>query len=265
MNTDAPVLSAEAVKAGYGRGDVLNGVDFACHAGEIVGVVGANGCGKSTLLRVLSGALRPRTGVARLEDRPIHAWRAKPRARRLALMPQTADVPPGLTVRELVSFGRHPHRGRSPASEHEAVMDRVIAACDLQSLEDRSVAALSGGERQRARLAMALAQEPRVFMLDEPTSSLDVGHQIDVMALLATQHAASDLAVVIVMHDLNVAARWCQRLVVMHEGRVIADAPPSEALSEETLHRAFGVHCTRGRCGSEEVMLFERPQTESDS
>ena len=240
-------LQAESISAGYGRETVLGasgGVSLSLNQGELVAIIGPNGCGKSTLSRVLSGLLRRRSGQVLLADQPIDTIKPGERAKRIAFMPQEPVTPPGLSVRELVCLGRHPHRsglvGRWTEADTKAV-DRAIERCGVTHLANRDALDLSGGERQRAWLAATIAREPSVLILDEPTSSLDPSHQLRVMGLAERLARDEDLAVAIVVHDLDLAAAFATRIIAMHEGHKIADGEPETVLRDARVAEAFGL------------------------
>jgi iron complex transport system ATP-binding protein len=222
---------------------VLRELDLEVAAGEIVALVGPNGSGKSTLLRALGRVLRPRGGVVVLDGRAMAEWPTREVARRLALLPQGPTLSNDLSVQELVWLGRSPHQGLlglPTAGDHESVT-WAMAETGIEALAGRQVASLSGGERQRVWLAMALAQRPQVLLLDEPTTFLDLSHQLEVLDLIRYLNQEHSLTVVMVLHDLNQAARYAGRVVVLRDGSVYAEGSPSEVLTLETLREVFGV------------------------
>ncbi|MGC4791810.1 ABC transporter ATP-binding protein [Micromonospora sp. DT178] len=241
-----PVFAAEEVRYRYRDRPVLDGVSLVIRPGECVALVGRNGCGKSTLLRLLAGIDPPQSGRVLLRGRPAHAMRRRDVARQVAVLHQQLPPMPGMTVRQLVAQGRYPHRGplgmlwRPEDAESVAALD----AADVAGLAAREVDTLSGGERQRVRLALALAQQTPVLLLDEPTTFLDVRHQLEVLSLVRRLHAERGLTVVAVLHELDHAARFTDRVVALAEGRVAADGPPTEVVTPELLATVFGV---RGR------------------
>lgn len=240
------VLTVAGVRFRYGERTVLDGVSLAVDAGDWVALVGRNGCGKSTLLRLLGGTARPDSGTVLLEGRPVADMRRREVARRIAVLHQHLPPMPGMTVRQLVAQGRYPHRG--PLSmlwrpEDDQVTD-ALTATGVEGLGDRAVDSLSGGERQRVRLALALAQQTPVLLLDEPTAFLDVRHQLEVLMLVRRLHRERRLTVVAVLHELDHAARFADRIVALAAGRVAADGPPAQVLTPAFLTEVFGV---RGR------------------
>lgn len=236
-------LEARDITAGYRETQVLHGAGVKIAPGELVGIVGPNGSGKSTLLRVMARLHKPEGGAVLLDGEPISKLARRAIARKLAVMPQHQPTPEGLTVRELVAFGRAPH-GRDPAADKQAI-DHALELADMTHLSHRRLTALSGGERQRARLAMALAQSPSLLLLDEPIAALDIRHQLDVLSMLASVREGRGIGVGVVIHDLMLADRYCPRIVVLEEGLVAADGPAAEALNPGLVRRVFGVESRR--------------------
>lgn len=248
-------LVADSITAGYRGESVLHDATVSLHAGEVLGIIGPNGCGKSTLLRTMAGLLRPTRGSVRLGEQPIRSMSSRARARSLAVLPQTTVAPTGLTVADLVAFGRAPHRSglqsalRAPDQHDHHTVQRALHEADLDGLADRPLSELSGGERQRAWVAMTLAQETPFMLLDEPTAALDIGHALELLALVAkqarsTRDGLTGKGVGIVLHDLNLAAAHCTRIVAMHDGRVLADGTPSEVLTAERVRTLYDVDAT---------------------
>ncbi|ASU77230.1 ABC transporter ATP-binding protein [Actinopolyspora erythraea] len=234
-------LCARDLSLGYGDRVVVDGLDLDVVDGTITGVIGPNGCGKSTLLRALGRLLQPKRGSVLLDGEPIHRMSTKEVARRLGLLPQSPVAPEGLCVADLVARGRHPHQAwyRQWSSDDESAVAEALALTGIDDLADRSVDELSGGQRQRAWLSMALAQGTDLLLLDEPTTYLDLSHQVDVLELIGRLHVESGRTVVMVLHDLNLAARYADRLVAMSEGRIAAQGAPEEVLTERLLHEVF--------------------------
>ncbi|MEJ5220679.1 MAG: ABC transporter ATP-binding protein [Tepidiforma sp.] len=235
-------LAVERLTLAHGRRDVVRGVSFDIAAGEMVAILGPNGSGKSTLLRGMARLHPPRSGRVLLDGRDIRAMNSRHVARVLAILPQAPSSGLDLTVRELAFRGRYPHQGflqRVTRHDIEAV-EWALEATDALALADRPLAALSGGERQRAWIAMALAQEPRILLLDEPTTFLDVAHQVEVMHLLRRLNARG-ITIVAVLHDLALAGRFTSRIIAIRDGQVAFDGPPSAVLDPEALERVFGV------------------------
>jgi iron complex transport system ATP-binding protein len=216
-------------------------VSLTIREGECTAVLGPNGSGKSTLLRVLLGTLRPSAGGAWFEDEPVASWGRRPMARRVGVVPQTEEGVFPLSVRELVAMGRYPHLGpwrREGAADREAI-EEAMRRCDVLQFADRRVSTLSGGERQRARVARALAQQPACLALDEPTAALDVRHEMAIFELLREMNARG-VTVVLVTHHLNLAARYADRLIVLDQGRVVADGTPEAVLTRDLVERVWG-------------------------
>jgi iron complex transport system ATP-binding protein len=235
-------LAASAVTAGYGSRLVLHECSFALGSGEIVAVVGPNGAGKSTLLRVLAGLLRPAAGTVALDGHELATLSRSTLARRIAVVPQIFDTLFPFTVREVVALGRTARLrpfGRASADDLAAV-DRAIGELELEGLASRRIDRLSGGERQRAVLAMALAQEADVLLLDEPTVHLDPTHQIATLDLISALAARRGLAVCAVLHDLNLASTFASRIVVIDDGRVARDGSPADVLRTDLVRTVFG-------------------------
>ncbi len=219
----------------------LSGVDLTVHAGELVCVLGPNGAGKSTLVRVASGLLPPAEGEVKLLGKSLASMPRDDVARVLAVVEQTQELAMGFTVREVVAMGRAPHQGawmRAGAADEEAV-ERALTRCDLVALASRPANALSGGEQKRVAIARALAQEPRVLLLDEPGAFLDVRHALDLYELLATEVKERGLACLVVMHDLNVAAQFADRVALVKAGRLVAVGPVEEVMTWRALKETF--------------------------
>ena len=236
------MLAAERVSAGYRARAVLHGVDLALERGSLVALVGPNGAGKSTLLRCLAGLVRPSAGRVALDGRDLGALGRADIARRIAAVPQSFETLFPFTVREVVGLGRIARLGllAVPTAADVVAVRRALDDLDLAALADRRVDELSGGERQRAVLAMALAQEGDVLLLDEPTVHLDPAHQRATMDLIRRLVRARGLAALAVLHDLNLASAMCDRVVVMCDGRIEADGSPLGVLNADTVRRVFG-------------------------
>ncbi len=241
-----PVVDASGIAFGYGargtRRPVLDGLDLAIGTGELVALVGTNGSGKTTLLRVLAGTLEPEGGSLTLFGRPARAWSRAETARRVAVLSQTLELPDGFRVGEVVAMGRLPHakaRFGSTAEDADAV-ERALRDADALDLAARPVTELSGGERQRVGVAMALAQEPQLLLLDEPTLHLDVAHQLGLLATIDRLRVRRGIAVLAVIHDIALAAA-APRVAVLEGGRIVADGPPETTLTADLVSRVFGV------------------------
>jgi len=238
-----PVLSARHLDAGHGRTVVVDDLTLELASGTVTALVGPNGSGKSTLLMTLARVLRAQGGEVLLDGEPIGRHSSRQVARRLGVLPQTAVVPTGATVREVVEQGRYPQLGAwAMLRRHDdGAMRRALELTGLSDLADRRLDSLSGGERQRAWIAMTLAQETGVLLLDEPTTYLDVRHQIDLMVLVERLRDDHGMTIVMVLHDLNQAARYADRIVALRDGRVCADGAPVEVLTPSVLMAVFDV------------------------
>ncbi len=243
--TTAATLTAEALTLAYDDRTVVDGLDVALPAGKVTVIVGANACGKSTLLRGLARLLKPAGGTVLLNGSDISTQSTKAVARVLGLLPQTPVAPDGISVADLVGRGRYPHQGwfRQWTPEDDAAVAGALEATDTLPLADRSVDELSGGQRQRVWIAMALAQQTDILLLDEPTTFLDVTHQIEVLDLITDLNRRSGTTVVMVLHDLNLAARYADHLIAMRDGRIVADGAPSDVVTEETVSGVFDLEC----------------------
>lgn len=239
------VLHTSGLSLGYGQRSVIEGLTAEIPPGRITMIVGANACGKSTLLRGLSRLLKPAAGTVTLDGTDIHARPARQLARSLGLLPQHPTAPDGITVRDLVGRGRYPHQGffRSWSAEDERAVQRALSATDIVELADRNVDELSGGQRQRAWIAMALAQETGVLLLDEPTTYLDLTHQVEVLDLVTDLNRERGTTVVIVLHDLNLAARYADHVIAMKDGRIVAEGASREVVTEQLVEEVFGLAC----------------------
>jgi iron complex transport system ATP-binding protein len=236
-------IELQRVSAAYRESAVLHDVSLAVGAGEWLALLGPNGAGKSTLLRVITGLLPARAGTALLGGRDIRAIRGAERARLVAVVPQEISTPLPFTVGELVALGRGTTHGRlaRPGADDRRAIERALAYTDLLELRDRPFGELSGGEKQRAALALALAQETRILLLDEPTAHLDLNHQWEILRLLDRLNRECKLTIVMTSHDLNLAAEFCSRLALFDHGRLAALGAPAEVLREELLREVY--HC----------------------
>ncbi|MFJ8744253.1 ABC transporter ATP-binding protein [Embleya sp. NPDC127516] len=237
-------LSARDVTLSYGRKPVVEGVDLDLPHGGLTVIVGPNGCGKSTLLKSFARVLKPVRGTITLDERDVHAHRGREFARRVALLPQSPIAPEGISVRGLVRRGRHPHHTllRQWSPDDDRAIAFALERTGLVDLADTPAGDLSGGQARRAWIAMVLAQETPIVLLDEPTTFLDIAHQYELLELCAELNAEGR-TVVAVLHDLNQAARFASHLVVMKAGRVVAEGPPGEVLTAARVHDVFGLAC----------------------
>ncbi|QYF72451.1 ABC transporter ATP-binding protein [Cryobacterium sp. PAMC25264] len=236
-------LTANGLSLGYDGVCIVDSLDLAIEPGAVTVIVGANASGKSTLLRGLARLLPPQAGTVTLDGRDIASLPSKQVATIVGLLPQQPVAPDGIGVADLVGRGRYPHQGwfRHWSSTDDAIVAAAMAATQTLELAPRRMEELSGGQRQRVWIAMALAQKPDILLLDEPTTFLDVTHQIEVLDLLHELNHERGTTVVMVLHDLNLAARYADRLVVMRAGRIIAEGPPAEVLTEAVVLEAFGL------------------------
>ncbi|TYP90664.1 ABC transporter ATP-binding protein [Blastococcus xanthinilyticus] len=241
--TTTHTLAAEKLTLGYGERTVIEDLDLVVPPGRITAIVGANACGKSTLLRAMTRLLAPRSGQVLLDGKAVHRLPAKELARTLGLLPQSPIAPEGITVADLVGRGRNPHQGVFSrwSREDDAAVAAALEATQTTELADRAVDELSGGQRQRVWIAMALAQQTDLLLLDEPTTFLDVSHQIEVLDLLTDLNRARGTTIVMVLHDLNLAARYADHLVALTEGQLHAAGSPSDVLTEECVRVVFGL------------------------
>ena len=244
---DAPLLRATALSAGYpmaggGWRSVLRGLDLALAPGELVALLGSNGSGKTALLRCLAGTLAPTGGSVELDGRDLAELKRSEVARRVAVLSQHQELPAGFRVAELVGMGRAPHATRlfGSSADDERAVGAALRAASAMELADRPVGELSGGERQRVLVAMALAQEPALLLLDEPTVHLDLAHQVGLLATLDRLRRQRRLSILATVHDLGLAL-LCPRVVVLDDGRLIGDGPPERVLSEALVRSVFGV------------------------
>lgn len=242
-------LSGRGLSFGYGDSPVIQDVSLNLARGEILGVIGPNGSGKSTLLGLLCGLLSPNPGRVELLGRELASYPRVEVARRLGLVPQNAELAPGFTVRQTVLTGRFALMGGRMFEDAGdlAAAQQALIDTGMTSLAQRRTGELSGGERQRLALARALAARPQVLLLDEPTSALDLKHQLGIMNLLEKACARDGLAVCLVSHDLNLAGMFCHRLLLLGEGRTLAQGPPREVLTPELLAQAYGVRVSVDR------------------
>ncbi|WLD10600.1 ABC transporter ATP-binding protein [Planctellipticum variicoloris] len=236
-------LTSHELTVGYDREIIIPELTVHLPTGKFTAIVGPNGCGKSTLLKALARLMRPQAGVVCLDAADIREIPSRKLAQRLSILLQTSTAPDALTVRELVSYGRYPH-GRWLGTRHPDdadVLKWAMSVTGIDQLSDRPVNSLSGGQQQRAWIAMTLAQGAEVLLLDEPTNHLDMSHQLEIMELLLRLNEQEQKTVVMVLHDLNLAARYAGQMIVMHEGVILVQGSPDEVLTAETLRTAFGV------------------------
>ncbi len=241
-------VAAEELVLGYSGGDqpVIDGESVSIPASRVTALVGPNGSGKSTLLRGLANQLEPDAGVVRLDGRDVQSLDGKELARKLGLLSQENASPASLSVEDLVMHGRYPHRGvfESRTEEDEAAVERALSLAGVEHLRDRELGELSGGQKQLVWIAMVLAQETEVLLLDEPTTFLDLHHQLEVMDIIERLRTDSDVTVVLVLHDINQAARYAEYMLALDDGDIYARGPPNEIVTEDLLREVFGVSAT---------------------
>ncbi|WP_432249933.1 ABC transporter ATP-binding protein [Streptomyces sanyensis] len=236
-------LTAEQVTLAYDQRVIAENLSVEIPDNSFTVIVGPNACGKSTLLRALSRMLRPTRGRVLLDGQAIHTLPARKVARTLGLLPQSSVAPDGITVADLVARGRYPHQGllRQWSAQDERIVQESMAATGVRELGERYVDELSGGQRQRVWIAMALAQETPLLLLDEPTTFLDIQHQLEVLDLCADLHESQGRTLVAVLHDLNQAARYATHLIALRDGRVVAEGPPEDVVTAELVEHVFRV------------------------
>ncbi|GAA1424015.1 ABC transporter ATP-binding protein [Catellatospora coxensis] len=238
-------LRAEGLTLGYDAEPIVRDLDVTILDGKVTAIVGANACGKSTLLRGLARLLRPRQGSVLLDEKAMAGLSTLEVAKVLGLLPQSPLAPDGITVADLVSRGRYPHQGWFRTwndRDHDAVA-RALDATGTADLVDRPLRQLSGGQRQRVWIAMALAQDTDLLLLDEPTTYLDINHQVELLRLLRTLNAQAGKTIVAVLHDINLASRYCDHIIAMADGAIVAEGAPSEVITAELVAKVFGLSC----------------------
>ncbi|SPO54141.1 iron-dicitrate transporter subunit; ATP-binding component of ABC superfamily; KpLE2 phage-like element [Pseudomonas sp. JV551A1] len=236
------IIQARNVDVGYGTAPIVKGLSFAPPAGKVTALIGPNGCGKSTLLKALAGIIRPSAGSVLVDGSPLPRLKNQELARRVSFLPQVLPIPEGVSVRQLIAYGRSPHNsfwGRLSGTDKGHV-DQAIERMELEALADRPLSDLSGGQRQRAWLAMVLAQDTEVVLLDEPTTYLDICHQVELLDLM--QDLASEgKTVITVLHDINQACRYADHIAVMRSGILVANGSPAEIMSIDLVKEVFEV------------------------
>jgi len=253
MPTSSAHLIIRDVVAEYGSISALQGVSLEVNAGDMAGIIGPNGSGKSTLLRTISRVLTPRRGCVLLDGQDVLESETKQLARRLGVVAQESPITFEFTALEIVLMGRAPYLGRLQAESDAdlAIARRAMEETDCWHLADRSITQLSGGEKQRVIIARALAQEPEILLLDEPTTALDINHQIEILDIIARLNRTEGVTTLVVMHDLNLASQYCDYLVVLKDGRVFAVGRPEEVITAPTISAVYGA----------EVMVARHPRS----
>ncbi len=256
-------VTATSLSLAYGHRRVVENVDLAVPDHQIGSIIGPNGSGKSTVLKALSRLMTPERGTVTLDGRSINTMPTREVAQKLGLLPQSANAPEGITIAELVMRGRYPyHRfGQRWDKADERALSHALEATGLSDISDRPVDGVSGGQRQRAWIALALAQETDVMLLDEPTTFLDIAYQFEVLDLLSDLNAQEGVTIVMVLHDLNLAARYSDWMLAMHDGRRAAFGTPNEVITEQLMHAVFGLHATVELAkGTNTPVVFPSPQ-----
>lgn len=241
-------ITAEGLTIAYGQSTIIDDITMSIAPGKITAILGANGCGKSTLLRALSRMLTPSRGFIKLHGKSIQKYDPKFFARQVAFLPQSPVAPDGLTVLELVKQGRYPHQTwlQQWTAHDEDVVRQAMDATGVSALADRPLNNLSGGQRQRAWIAMVLAQDSHIILLDEPTTYLDINHQLELLDLLNRLNADNGKTIVMVLHELGLACRYAHEVIVMHNKQVVAQGTPSHVITEDLLKRVFSIDCKVG-------------------
>lgn len=238
-------LSAEELSLSYGSVQIIKNINLEVPEGKISIIIGSNGCGKSTILRSLARLLTPQKGTIYLDGKEIHRQSSKEVAKKLAILPQSPEAPEDITVKELCYYGRHPHKGlfsrQSP--EDHAIVDSALIATGMEEFSDRTLDQLSGGQRQRAWISMALAQETDLLLLDEPTTYLDLAHQIEILELLRDLNVKYGRTIIMVLHDLNQAAKYADHLISIVNGSIYKEGSPEIVFTKEMIKDVFGVDC----------------------
>ncbi len=246
------------VSVQYGKKTILSHLTLEVPKGKIMTLIGQNGCGKSTLLKIIPRAVTPKSGFCTLDDKPIGTYPAKVLARRIAYLAQVHTSPPDIDVRTLVSYGRYPYRraGCGLTKADGKIIAEVIRMTGLEPLSEQPLATLSGGERQRAWIAMTVAQEPEILILDEPTTYLDIGYQMEVLELVRHLNRTLGITILMVLHDLNLAARYSDILAAIRDGNVYTSGTPGTVLTPENLRALFGIDATVTRDETHDCPFF---------
>lgn len=238
-------LSAEHLSLSYGSTQILNDINLVIPEGKISVIIGSNGCGKSTILRSLARLLTPQEGIVYLDGKAIQQQSSKEIAKKLAILPQGPEAPEDITVKDLCYYGRHPHKGllSRQTPEDDAIVNRALIATKMTDFVDRTLDELSGGQRQRAWISMALAQDTDLLLLDEPTTYLDLAHQIEILELLRSLNVTHGRTIVMVLHDLNQAAQYADHLISIVKGKIYQEGPPEKVFTKSMIREAFGLDC----------------------
>ncbi|MDO3676810.1 ABC transporter ATP-binding protein [Paenibacillus ehimensis] len=237
------MLKAENLAIRYGDSTIIKSLDLELKQGQVTSIIGPNGCGKSTLLKALARQMPRYEGTVYLDGKDVKQWQAKPFARQLAFLMQSHEQLGDISVKHLVSFGRFPHKNLMKRMNEDdlQIVERALSLTGIKHLEERTVSTLSGGERQRAWIAMALAQQPGILLLDEPTTYLDICHQLEIMELVKLLNRTYGLTIVMVLHDLNHASSYSDQIIMMNKGSIFAYGAPNEVMNEGSIGAVFGV------------------------
>lgn len=251
------MIKAKNIKVGYENRTIIEDLSLQINEGEIISIIGPNGCGKSTLLKSLSKLLTRKEGEVFIVDEPIDLMKNNDVAKVLSMVSQQNTSPSDITVKELVYYGRIPHKKwfEPKNKEDEDIVNWSLEQTGVSQYSDRKLVHLSGGERQRVWLAMALAQKPKVLFLDEPTTYLDMCHQLELMELVQNINKKFEMTIVMVLHDLNQASRYSNRVIIMKDGKIVADGKPGEVIVKDIIHSVYNVKC----CINNDP-IFNRPQ-----
>ena len=249
MDKSSTILEVKGLSLGYENRPVLDGVDLTVERGKIYSIVGPNGCGKTTLLRAMSRSLKPMKGAVLLDGQNIFHENTKKVARKMAILSQSNAAMGDVTVRQLVSYGRYAHRKfwQGETGEDKEAVEWAIRRTNLSGYEERRVAMLSGGERQRAWIAMSLAQKPEILLLDEPTTYLDISHQLEIMELVSALNKEEGITILMVLHDLGQAARYSDEMIVVHDRGIYKKGSPWEVLTADLLSDVFCIEAEIAR------------------
>lgn len=239
------MISCKNLKVGYEEKVIIENLSLRINKGEVVSIIGPNGCGKSTLLKTLSRIIKPMSGGIYIQNESIKNLKSKHISQKVCLLSQHNDAPGDLTVEELVYFGRIPHKKwyESKTKSDEEIVNWAIENTGLKRYKNTPINSLSGGERQRAYIAQALCQKPNILLLDEPTTYLDISYQLEVMELVREINEKFNITIVMVLHELNQASKYSDRLVIMKDGEIVSDGCPKEVINKETIKQVYKIEC----------------------
>ncbi len=245
-------LSIKQLSFSYGKTEILKDISFSLNTGEILGIIGPNGAGKSTLIKLISRILKTKNGIIELEQQNINSYSRLELAKHIAVVPQATDLPDSFTVQEIVMMGRTPHLGflTNESTKDYELVEKMMRRSNVWQFANRTIDALSGGEKQRVLLARALVQEPQYLLLDEPTNHLDLRYQVEVLRYVQAE-VKKTLGALVILHDLNLAARVCHKLLVLHKGNLVAEGKPKDIVTEKLIKEVYAA----------QVNIFEHPTT----